>query len=311
MAGSAGMLMPLQALITSSAAGPLGGYLPAALLSGLTSLACMLVASYCIPAARRGWKKFGAVWRERTIPRWFMLAGLIGAYYMVAQAMSVGSIGLALFAVAVVGARTLSSILIDVIGFSPAGKQPITRQRLVGAVLLVAGATFAAWGTGSRAAEDPLAPVALAVAVVAGLLVSFQQSMNGRAGQAYGSTATATTVNYLASISGLLVAMVVLAVLGIESFGFAEAPQWWMYFAGPLGILFVITGVSLVPKLGALVLGIGLVTGQLVGSLLMDLLLEPENVRGNEIIGTLVTLLAVFVTSWRRNGRPKWKAKTS
>ncbi len=46
MAGSAGMLMPLQALITSSAAGPLGGYLPAALLSGLTSLACMLVASY-------------------------------------------------------------------------------------------------------------------------------------------------------------------------------------------------------------------------------------------------------------------------
>lgn len=311
MAGSAGMLMPLQALITSSAAGPLGGYLPAALLSALTSLACMLVASICIPAARRGWQKFGIVWRERTIPRWFILAGLIGAYYMVAQAMSVGSIGLALFAVAVVGARTLSSILIDVIGFSPAGKQPITRQRLVGAVLLVAGATVAAWGTGARAAEDPLAPVALAVAVVAGLLVSFQQSMNGRAGQAYGSTATATTVNYLASISGLLVAMVVLAVLGVESFGFAAAPQWWMYFAGPLGILFVITGVSLVPKLGALVLGIGLVTGQLVGSLLMDLLLEPENVRGNEIIGTLVTLLAVFVTSWRRKGRPTWKAKTS
>lgn len=84
-----------------------------------------------------------------------------------------------------------------------------------------------------------------------------------------------------------------------------------MYFAGPLGILFVITGVSLVPKLGALVLSIGLVTGQLVGSLLMDLLLEPKNVRGNEIIGTLVTLLAVFVTSWRRNGRPTWKAKTS
>lgn len=311
MAGGAGMLMPLQALITSSAAAPLGGYLPAALLSGLTSLACMVMASVSIPAARSGWKKFAIVWRERSIPRWFILAGLIGAYYMVAQAMSVGSIGLALFAVAVVGARTLSSILIDVIGFSPAGKQPITRQRMFGAFLLVVGATVAAWGTGSRAAEDPLAPVALAVAIGAGLLVSFQQSMNGRAGQAYGSTATATTINYLASISGLLVAMVVLAVIGMEPFGFAELPQWWMYFAGPLGILFVVTGVSLVPKLGSLVLGIGLVTGQLVGSLLMDLLLEPEKVRGNEIIGTMVTLVAVFITSWRRTGRPKWKAKVT
>lgn len=311
MAGVAGMLMPIQALITSSAAAPLGGFLPAAMLSSLTSLACMLVASVAIPAARRGWKSFGRVWRERGIPRWFIVAGLIGAYYMVAQAMSVGSIGLALFAVAVVGARTLSSILIDVIGFSPAGRQPITRQRLAGAILLVIGASIAAWGTGARAAEDPLAPIALVVAIVAGLLVSFQQSMNGRAGQAYGSTATATTINYLASAGGLLVAMTVLAALGLESFGFAAAPQWWMYFAGPLGILFVVTGVSLVPKLGALVLGIGLVTGQLVGSLLMDLLIEPEKVGVSEIVGTLLTLVAVLITSWRPNGRPKWKVQKS
>lgn len=308
LAGSAGMLMPLQALITSSAAGPLGGFFPAALLSALTSLGCMLVASVSIPAARRGWKQFGTVWRNRGIPRWFILAGLIGAYYMVAQAMSVGSIGLALFAVAVVGARTLSSILIDVIGFSPAGRQPITRQRLAGAILLVIGASIAAWGTGARAAEDPMAPIALAIAIVAGLMVSFQQSMNGRAGQAYGSTATATTINYLASAAGLLLAMAVLALLDLEAFGFARAPQWWMYFAGPLGVLFVVTGVSLVPKLGALALGIGLVTGQLAGSLLMDLLLEPEKVGINEIAGTLLTLVAVLITSWRPNGRPQWKA---
>lgn len=311
LAGSAGMLMPIQALITSSAAAPLGGYLPAAILSSATSLLCMIVASLSIPAARRGWRRVGTVWRERSIPRYFVLAGLIGAYYMVAQAMSVGSIGLALFAVAVVGARTLSSILIDVIGFSPAGRQPITRQRLVGALLLVLGASVAAWGTGARAAEDPMAPLALAVAVVAGLLVSFQQSMNGRAGQAYGSTATATTINYLASAIGLLLAMAIVALLGLEPFGFARAPEWWMYFAGPLGILFVVTGVSLVPKLGSLLLGIGLVTGQLVGSLLMDMLLEPALVCPGEILGTLLTLVAVFIASWRRGGRPRWKAETT
>ena len=153
-----------------------------------------------------------------------------------------------------------------------------------------------------------MAPLALLVALVAGLLVSFQQSMNGRAGRAYASTTTATTINYLASTGGLLLAMAILAVLGTEPFGFATAPQWWMYVAGPLGILFVVTGVTLVPRLGALVLGIGLVTGQLAGSLAMDLVLEPEKVGINEIAGTLLTLVAVFITSWRRNGNPRWKA---
>lgn len=309
LAGSAGMLMPLQALITSRAAGFLGGYFAAALLSALTSLACLAVASFALPSGRAGWKKFAAVWRERTIPRWFMLAGLVGAYYMVAQAMSVSNIGLALFAVAVVGARTLSSIVIDVIGFSPAGKQPITRIRILGAALLVIGAVIAAWGTGARSAESPMAWTSLLVATGAGLLVSFQQSMNGRAGQAYGSTTTATAINYLASTAGLLVASAVLSVLEIESFGFTSVPLWWMYLAGPLGILFVVTGVTLVPKLGALVLGIGLVTGQLVGSLAMDLVLAPERVGGNEIIGTMVTLVAVLVASWQPNGRPRWKTR--
>lgn len=309
LAGSAGMLMPLQALITSHAAGFLGGYFAAALLSALTSLACLAVASFALPGGRAGWKKFGAVWRKRPIPRWFMLAGLVGAYYMVAQAMSVSNIGLALFAVAVVGARTLSSIVIDVIGFSPAGKQPITRIRILGASLLVVGAVIASWGTGARSAESPMAWTSLLVAIGAGLLVSFQQSMNGRAGQAYGSTTTATAINYLASTAGLLMAMAILSVLDMESFGFTSVPLWWMYLAGPLGILFVVTGVTLVPKLGALVLGIGLVTGQLVGSLAMDLVFSPGKVGGNEIVGTLVTLVAVVVASWQPNGRPRLKAR--
>ncbi|MFL4476452.1 DMT family transporter [Paeniglutamicibacter sp. MACA_103] len=309
LAASAGMLMPLQALITSRAAGVLGGYFPAALLSALTSLVCLLVASVAIPGARAGWRKFGSVWRDRPIPRWFLLAGLVGSYYMVAQAMSVGTIGLALFAVAVVGARTLSSIVIDVIGFSPAGKQPVTRIRLLGAGLLVIGAVIAAWGAGAQAAESPQALLALAFAAGAGLLVSFQQSMNSRAGKAYGSTTTATAINYVSSSAGVLVAMALAALLRVESFGFSQAPLWWMYFAGPLGILFVVTGVTLVPRLGALLLGMGLVTGQLVGSLAMDLAISPEKVGANEIVGTLVTLAAVLVASWQPNGRPRWRAR--
>ena len=172
-AGGAGLLMPLQALITSASAAHLGGVLPAGLLSMSTALVIMAVASVSIPAARAGWGRVGSVWRQRTVPRWFLASGLVGSLYILAQTVSVSTIGLALFAVAVVAARTLSSILIDVIGFSPAGKRPITRQRILGAALLAVGASIAALGTGGRAGEaDGSAWMVLVFAAVSGCLLS-------------------------------------------------------------------------------------------------------------------------------------------
>lgn len=305
LAAGAGALMPLQALITSSAAPVLGSFQLAALLSSGTALVLMLIASVLLRPARAGWKRFGLVWRERTLPRWYLAAGLIGAYYILAQAISVGSIGLALFAVAVVGARTLTSILIDVIGFSPAGKQPVTTRRILGAIVLCIGAAIAALGTGERAQVHPGAWWGFGAALLAGLLVSFQQSMNGHSGRAYASTTVATTVNYITGVIGLGVLIGGMALLNPGAPLMTGAPEYWMFLAGPLGILFVVTGVSLVPKLGALVLGIALVTGQLVGSLLMDLLIAPASVGVAEVIGTLVTLGAVVLTSWRSGPKPK------
>lgn len=305
-AAGAGLLMPLQALITSASAAHLGGVLPAGLLSMATALAIMAIASVSIPAARAGWGRVGSVWRNRTVPRWFLLSGLVGSLYIIAQTVSVSTIGLALFAVAVVAARTLSSILIDVIGFSPAGRRPITRQRILGAVLLAAGASIAALGAGGRTggAEGSGWPV-LALAVVSGGLLSFQQSMNGRSGQAYGSTATVTTINYIAGSTGLLLACLAwAAAAGPQSVLPDAAPLWWYYIGGPLGIMMVVTGVTLVPRLGSLLVGIGMVTGQLLGSLLLDVALHPEDVTAAEVLGTLATLLAVFVASWQRGGRP-------
>ena len=173
-------------------------------------------------------------------------------------------------------------------------------------MLLAIGASIAALGTGGRAGEtDGSASLVLALAAVSGGLLSFQQSMNGRSGQAYGSTATVTTINYIAGSTGLLLACLVwAAVAGPHSVLPDAAPLWWYYIGGPLGIMMVVTGVTLVPKLGSLLVGIGMVTGQLLGSLLLDVALHPEDITPAEVFGTIVTLLAVFVASWQRGGRP-------
>jgi transporter family-2 protein len=68
--------------------------------------------------------------------------------------------------------------------------------------------------------------------------------------------------------------------------------------------MMVLTGVALAPKLASLLVGIGMVTGQLLGPLLLDVLPHPEDITPAEVFGTVVTLLAVFVASWQRGGRP-------
>ncbi|MFB0835316.1 DMT family transporter [Arthrobacter halodurans] len=305
VAAGAGILMPVQALVTAAAAASMGSVLAAALLSQGAALGIVLLASVALPSGRRGWARVPAVWKERSVPRWFLLSGLVGAFYIVAQALSVGTIGLALFAVAVVATRTLGSIAIDVVGFSPAGRRRMTRQRLAGAGLLIVGAAVAAAGTGLRARDDPSAWWGLAVAAAAGLFVSFQQSMNSRAGIAYGATSTAIAVNYVAGVLGLLAACGAGVALGAPGVVPEQGPAWWHVLGGPLGIMFVVVGVTLVPRLGSLLLGIGLVTGQLLGSLLLDLVLAPERVAAPEVVGTLITLLAVLVASWQPGGTPR------
>lgn len=307
-AAFAGALMPVQALIVAFASTHMGSVLWAAVVSMGAALVILLVTSLSLPGGRRAWARFGPIWRERTIPRSFLLAGVFGAFYVMIQGAAVNTIGLAIFAVCIVAMRTLASMVIDIVGFSPAGKQPMTRQRRISAVLLVIGASIASLGAGARAENSPVTWVVLAASAVIGALIAVQQSMNGRAGKAYQSTSTVTAINNLAGVITLMIIAAVLALFNAPGALPQQAPEWWHFLAGPLGILFVTTGITLVPILGSLLTGIGLVTGQLIGSLLLDLVIAPQRVTWSEILGVAVTVFAVFVASWRIGPR---KGKTA
>lgn len=300
--------MPVQGLIVALAATHMGSVLWAAVVSMGAALVILLVWSLCLPSGRHAWAKVGAIWRERTVPRYFLLAGAIGAFYIMIQAAAVNTIGLAIFAVCIVAMRTISSMVIDIVGFSPAGKQPMTRQRNISAVLLVVGAAIASLGAGTRTDNSPFTWVVLALSAIIGALIAVQQSMNGRAGKAYQSTSTVTAINNLVGVVTLVIIAAVLALLNNPGALPQQAPEWWHFLAGPLGILFVSTGITLVPILGSLLTGIGLVTGQLIGSLVLDIIVAPELVSWTEVAGVAITVFAVFVASWRtgpKNRGPK------
>ena len=111
--------------------------------------------------------------------------------------------------------------------------------------------------------------------VLAGFLMSFQQAMNGTAAVHYGTPIAATLMNFIAGSVMLWAAWLVkTAVTGP---GNPLPGEWWYYLGGPLGCVFIGVGALLVRSLGVLVTGLGMIAGQLLGSLGLDLVSPPRH----------------------------------
>ena len=138
--------------------------------------------------------------------------------------------------------------------------------------------------------------------LLAGFLMSFQQAMNGTATVHYGTPIAATLVNFIAGAALLWAAWLIkLAVAGA---GNPLPAQWWYYLGGPLGCIFIGIGALLVRSLGVLVTGLGMIAGQLLGSLGLDLILPvPGTVIAlPTVLGTVLTLGAIILATlpWPR-----------
>ena len=309
LAVSAGLLVPVQGRINGALGTVLADGLAAAVVSFSTGLALMIAISLLLPKGRAGLAQVLPALRERRFPRYYVLAGGIGALFVFAQSFTVGLLGVALFTVAAVTGQTLSGLLVDRMGIGPAGKRPITGIRVLGSVLTVAAVAwavsprFASGGADGSGASDPMALVLpVLLPVLAGFLMSFQQAMNGTATVHYRTPITATLVNFVAgSIVLWLAWLIKLAAAGP---GHALPGEWWYYLGGPMGCVFIAVAAFLVRSLGVLVTGLGMIAGQLLGSLALDLALPAPGtvVALPTVVGTLLTLAAIVLASlpWSR-----------
>lgn len=297
MAVATGLFIPIQGRINGALGVALGDGIGAAIVSFSTGLLVMTVISLALPRGRAGLARILPAVRERQFPPYYVLAGCIGALFVFAQSFTVGLLGVALFTVAAVTGQTLSGLLVDRMGIGPAGKRPITGIRVLGSVLTVAAV---AWAVSPRfsageSALQLLVPVMLPL--LAGFLMSFQQAMNGTATVHYGTPIAATLVNFIAGAALLWVAWLIkLAVAGA---GNPLPAQWWYYLGGPLGCIFIGIGALLVRSLGVLVTGLGMIAGQLLGSLGLDLILPvPGTVIAlPTVLGTILTLGAIVLAT--------------
>jgi transporter family-2 protein len=288
-----GALVAAQSRINGELGHELGdGYL-AAFISFGSGFVIMAVIALVQPGTRRGVATVIHSIRSGATPWWYAVGGTAGALFVLSQGLTAALLGVALFTVATVTGQTLSGLLVDRRGLGTMSPKPITAFRLVGAVLAVAAVAFSV----SPQIQGGVAPWVLILPLAAGLLLGWQQAVNGQLREISRSALAATFFNF--GVGAVILGVVLLVhalVSGLPS-EFPTNPL--LYVGGVLGIVFVAGYAIVVRFTGVLVMGLAAIAGQLGASLIFDLVLPVAGqvIAWTTVVGTFATLLGVGIAS--------------
>ncbi|MFC5262968.1 DMT family transporter [Kribbella qitaiheensis] len=297
-----GILFAIQSRLNGELGGRLGDGIAAALISFGSGLVILLIGSAVVPRIRTS---LAQVWTTVRTPsdgqgslRWWQcIGGLSGAYLVVTQSITVVVIGVAVFTVAVVAGQAVSSLVVDRLGFGPAGPQPYTPLRIFGALVALLAVVLAV----SDRLNHPSGLLLAVLPALAGIGTAVQQAINGRVARtaspdAYGAIA-AGLINFLVGTAALLVVFLVDLIVRGAPHSLPTEP--WLYVGGACGVIFISAAAAVVRVVGVFVLGLGTIAGQLIASLFIDLFLPASDqaVTLPVVAGTLLALAAVVIAS--------------
>jgi transporter family-2 protein len=293
-----GLLVAVQSRINGELGHVLGDGVAAATISFGSGLVILLIGTVLVPPVRAGLRQVWETIRSRSGLRWWQcLGGLSGAYLVTTQSITVSVIGVAVFTVAGVAGQAVSSLVVDRLGFGPAGPQPFTALRVVGALIAVVAVVLAV--SGQLTHSDGLLLAILPA--LAGVGTAIQQAVNGRvartAGQNTYGAVSAGVVNFLVGFAALVVVLLVDLAFGTAPHHLPTEP--WLYFGGACGVIFISAAAAVVRVVGVFVLGLATIAGQLIASLFIDLFVPAADkpVTLTVVAGTLLALVAVIIAA--------------
>lgn len=293
-----GALVAVQTLINGELAEELGTGVRAGVASAVVSFGSGLVvlsaAVAVLPGPRRGVGRLRAGLLDGTLRPWQLLGGMVGAVLVAAQGLSVGTLGVALFTVAVVAGQTSSGLLVDRAGLGPSGAQAVTSGRVVGAALALVAVVLSTGGRLDGADALTGAGIALALLpLLAGTATSWQQAVNGRVSAVAGPVAAAWN-NFTVGLALLLVLWPVSLLFPGDMATFPG--PWWAWVGGVIGVVFIASAARLVRVHGVLVLGLCSISGQVVSSLIIDAVVGTH-LGSLSLAGAALTLVGVLIAA--------------
>ncbi|WP_298038800.1 DMT family transporter [uncultured Microbacterium sp.] len=294
---SIGAMTAIQARINGVLGVRLDDGIVAGLISFAVGLAILIVVVSLRARHRAAFARLRTGVRTRTIPPWMLVGGACGALTVSTQGLTAGVLGVSLFTVGVVAGQTIHGLVLDRIGFGPAGVVAVTPGRVLGGVFALAAVGISL--SGDVLDNAPLWMLLLPFA--AGVGIAWQAATNGRLAQRVQSPMVATLTSFIAGTTVLLAAATVSVLLRGAPQALPTEP--WLYVGGFLGFVYILLGAAIVAHTGVLLLGLGSVLGQLTASVVIDVLWPAAS---GPALWQLLAMIVVAVASvlvalpWRR-----------
>ncbi|MEU8739059.1 DMT family transporter [Streptomyces halstedii] len=300
---AAGTVVPVQARLNGELSQSLDDGIAAAAISFSGGFVLLSLLALFSPGLRGALRRMARAARDGRLPRRYLLAGVLGGTFSLAQSTAALITGIAVFTVSAIAGQALGGLIVDARGIGGGLRQRPGAARLTGAAVILVAAVVSAL---PRFADAP-APAAIALpalaAIAAGCLLGVQQALNGASTAASGSPLAATWLNFcVGAVFLTLVWGVKVLVQGTS--GRPLPTSWWVYLGGLCGMVFIGASAFLVRRIGVLLLSMAAIAGQLASSIALDFLVPSEGQLPSAltVLGALLTFAAVWIASRRPRG---------
>jgi bacterial/archaeal transporter family-2 protein len=283
----------LQARANGELSHRLNNGLEAALVSFGSGLIIIAAIAAFNPSIKEGIKNLRTAVANKEIARWKLLAGALGGSFVAIQTNIVPLLGVAIYSVASIAGQTAVSLVVDRIGLTGGGKKLISKRRVVAAVLTVLAVFVSVF---DRIDAKNLSLVAVVLGCIAGAVVGVQRALNGQINEHSHQSFTTSLLNFITGTSLLVILIIGGVLIGkIELVPLPVGP-WWIYTGGTIGVIYIAFTSTIVQHLGVLTFTLFSVGGQLVGSLVIDLVSPTNgvNVSAYLVTGIVMTYLGVI-----------------
>ena len=293
LAALSGLMIALQARANGELSHRLNNGLEAALVSFGSGLIIIAAIAAFNPAIKEGIKNLRVAVANKEIARWKLLAGALGGSFVAIQTHIVPLIGVAIYSVASIAGQTAISLVVDRIGMTGGGKKLISKRRVAAAVLTVLAVFVSVF---DRIDAKNLLLFAVVLGCIAGAVVGVQRALNGQINEYSHQSFTTSLLNFITGTSLLVILILGGVLIGKIELVPLPAGPWWMYAGGTIGVIYIAFTSTIVQHLGVLTFTLFSVGGQLVASLVIDLIAPTNgvNVSAYLVTGIVMTYLGVI-----------------
>lgn len=288
LAALSGAMIAVQARVNGELSHQLNNGLQAAFVSFGSGLLIILLITPFSSQIKVGIVNLLAAVKKKEIARWKLLAGALGGSFVAIQTQIVPLIGVAIYSVASIAGQTAMSLIVDRIGLTGGGKKLISPRRVLAAVLTVFAVLVSVW---DRIDANNLSMFAVTAGGIAGAIVGVQRALNGQINEHSHQSFTTSLLNFITGTSFLMILIAIGLIIGRNELSPLPSDPWWIYTGGVIGVIYIAFTSTIVQHLGVLTFTLFSVGGQLVGSLVIDLVSPTQGV---SVSGYLVT--GIFMT---------------